>query len=439
MSDYLSELTGATRSMDERMDLVLVGLSYKTAPLEIRGQVAFPQERLTGALQKLHDQFGLLEGMIVSTCNRVEILGCGNGQTNPAAAVKSFLYDYHALSSTSLENYLYTYFQNDVVKHVFRVVSSLDSMVLGESQILSQMKRAYTCAREAGCVGAYLNGLIPRAFFVAKRVHSETRISRSTVSVSSVAVELARKIFGDLSEKSVLLLGAGEMGELAARNLINSGISRIFVANRSKERSDLLASNFAGTPVDFSDLDHYLVKSDIVIVSTGSRTLLLDQERVQHAVRNRKYRPLFIIDISVPRNVAPEVNNIENVFLYDIDDLQSVSEANLEGRKDEAELAERIVEQEVENYLKWAGSNHLGRLIQSLRTQIEDICLDELRKRQQDWEPQEYRRIEKILRQAAHKIVHPLILHIKQPDQNPIRQDYNLEMIKSAFHLDQTE
>ena len=419
------------------MNLLLVGLSYKTAPVEVREQLAFPEKSLSAALQKLKNEFGLQEGMIVSTCNRVEVIASSPNQADGLGRIKHFLYSHHALQPPALEDCLYSYLNRDVINHVFRVASSLDSMVLGESQILAQVKRAFAAACEAKSVGTSLNRLIRRAFFVAKRVRTETRIAHSAVSISYVAVELARKIFGDLQHRSILLLGAGKMSELAVRSLVASGISRVFVANRTVARADQLAAKLEGTAVSFEQLDHYLPLADIALVSTGSNSFILNKQQVQKVIRKRRYSPLFIIDISVPRNVHPDVNDIENVFVYDIDDLQSISQANIQERRREAETAEKIIGEEVENYLMRLDSNHVGPLISALRTRLEEICLEELKKTGNRLNPDEYRRLERLLRKTAHKIAHPLILQIKRLDQNPTRDFYPLEMLKKAFRLDE--
>ncbi len=425
------------KSIKGAVNLLLVGLSYKTAPVEVREQLAFSENSLAAALQRLKKEFGLQEGMIVSTCNRVEVIASSPTQADGLERIKHFLYSYHALQPPTLEDCLYSYSNRDVINHVFRVTSSLDSMVLGESQILAQVKRSFATACEVGSVGTSLNRLIRRAFFVAKRVRTETRIAHSAVSVSYVAVELARRIFGDLHDRSILLLGAGKMSELAVRSLVASGISRIFVANRTVATADQLAAKLGGKAVSFERLDHYLHRVDIALVSTGSKSFILEKKQLQKVIRKRKYNPLFIIDISVPRNVHPDVNEIENVFVYDIDDLQSISQANIQERQREAETAEEIVSEEVENYLTSLSSNHMGPLISALRTRLEEICLEELKKTRNRLKEDEYRRLERLLRKTAHKIAHPLILEMKHLDQNSTGSCHPLEMLKKAFRLDE--
>ncbi|MGH9339053.1 MAG: glutamyl-tRNA reductase [Acidobacteriota bacterium] len=418
------------------MNLVLVGLNHKTAPVEVRERVAFPDHHLALALRRLRGDFGVPEGMIVSTCNRVEIIAEA-GTTGDEEPIKKFLYCYHSLQPSALDHHLYSYRSTDVVKHVFRVASSLDSMIVGETQILGQLKQAFDRALSAGSVGAYLNQLLPRAFFVAKRIRTETRIGNSAISVSYVAVELARKIFGDLQGKSILLIGAGKMSMLAAHNLVNSGISRVFVANRTPEKSVQLTSRFSGTPVPFNELESYLVESDIVLVSAGSNSFVLEKDLLQRVIRRRKYSPLFVIDISVPRNVDPQVNEIENVFLYDIDDLQSVVSANIQERQREAEIAEEIVNEEVELFLKQSRSNNMGPLISALRQRIEEICLEDLEVSKNSLSPEEYERQKGALVRAAHKIAHPLIVQLKETSQDPEECHYHLRMIRKVFDLDE--
>ncbi|MFB3068173.1 MAG: glutamyl-tRNA reductase, partial [Acidobacteriota bacterium] len=386
------------------MELVLVGLNHKTAPVEVRERIAFTEEQLHPALKRLQTEFGLWEGMIISTCNRVEVFAHGQkSQEQIIESVKEFLYSSHDLQPRFLEDYLYSHLQGDAVRHIFRVASSLDSMVVGEPQILAQVKQAYATACQAGSVGTYLKDLIPRAFFVAKKVRSSTQIGASAVSISSVAVELARKIFGDLTGKSTLLLGAGEMGELAARSLLDSGISQLFITNRTPQRSQELAAQLLGKAVPFADLETYLVRCDIALVCTGSTSLLLDKNRLEKIIKRRKYRPLFIIDISVPRNIDPHVNELENVFLYDVDDLQSVINANIRQRCEEAETAEDIVQTEVAKYMNQQSTRGTGPLISALRQRIEEICLEELKSNHGNLDRQEYQRLEKALKSTAHR------------------------------------
>ena len=311
------------------MQPVLVGLSHKTAPVEVRERIAINEDLIPAAIKILLQKHQLRESMILSTCNRVEILGQGQNQKETIEKIILFLHSYHSLPSNFLEPYLYTLQNEEAVLHVFRVASSLDSMVLGESQILGQLKQAYAVAGGAKGTGPTLQILLPTAFRVAKRIRTETGISESAVSISSVAVELAKKIFGTLQGKSILLLGAGKMSELATRSLLQSGIANVYVASRTDARSRILAKSFGGIPIQMATIQDHLPECDILLVSTSATSFILDPEMMHRVVRRRKYAPLFVIDISVPRNVDPRINEIENVFLYDIDDLQSVIDANL--------------------------------------------------------------------------------------------------------------
>jgi glutamyl-tRNA reductase len=420
-------------------NLVLVGLNHKTAPVEIRERIAFPEQKIPTALNCLRTGYELNEAVILSTCNRVEICAGGGTQVSTGEKVKSFLCDFHGLAGSDLEGHLYRLSDTELIRHVFRVASSLDSMVVGESQILGQMKSAFSLAGKAGAIGHALNQLMPHAFFVAKRVRTETRVATSAVSISSVAVELATKIFGDLNGRSTLVVGAGKMSELAARALVQSGVSEVRVANRTPERAAELAEKFGGRPVDLESMEAHLCDIDIAIFSTGAEGYVLDPARMEKIVRKRKYRPLLIIDISVPRNVDPAVNEIENVFLFDIDDLDSVVNTHLEDRAQEARLAEEIVEQEVSNFVSGRRKRDIGPVIGSLRHRIEDICLEELAKNRNGLTPKEYERIERLMRRAAHRIAHPLLQQVKSTQQNPARQHHYLEMIKKAFELEDKE
>ena len=420
------------------MNLFIVGLNHRTAPIEIRETVAVPGDRIQEALVSLRDEFGFEEAMIVSTCNRVEVYARGVGEDS-SLRVKDFLCSRNSLSRETLDEYLYTYTGDDLVRHLFRVTSSLDSMVQGEPQILGQMKQAFAQSGRANVVGETLSRLMQRSFFVAKRVRTETRIANSAVSVSSVAVELAKKIFGELSGKTILLLGAGKMGELAVQNLLASGGSTILVANRTSGRSEKVVERLGGTSVDFGALETHLVNSDIVVVSTGSASHILDRQLMERVIKKRLYSPLFVIDIAVPRNVAPAVNEIDNIFLFDIDDLESVVTSNREGRSREAELAEAIIDQEVRSFLAYQDSQHLGPFIQSFRDKIEEICLEELESSRNGLELSELERTEKLVRRIARRIAHPLTVQIKRPVRDPGSREYNIELIRKAFELDDQE
>ncbi|RPI27500.1 MAG: glutamyl-tRNA reductase [Acidobacteria bacterium] len=421
------------------MKLVLVGLNHRTAPVEVRERLNFTENRLPEALSALRQDFGCEEALILSTCNRVEVVAHPEDGCLRTDRIKQFLYDFHNLQPPCLEPYLYSLTDRETVRHVFRVASSLDSMVIGESQILGQMKRAYAAASGAGSSGVFINSLMHRAFHVAKRVRTETRISSSAVSVSYVAVELAKKILGELSNRSILIIGAGKMSELAARNLVKFGISHVFVTNRTAARAEEMAERFNGTAVPFEDLLSNLVPVDIAIVSTGADSYVLRKPEMQRVIRERRYRPLFLIDISVPRNVDPAINDLEEIFLYDIDDMQAVIQANIEERHKEAQSAEAIIAEELEAYAHRAATRQAGSLISALRGRVEQICLTELERNRNVMTPDEYERTERMLRTTAHRLAHPFIQHLKNPDGNLSRYEHEVELIKKMFRIEEKE
>lgn len=373
--------------------------------------------------------------MIISTCNRVEILADDSKNGASSDQLTAFLSDYHGVDRSRFDSHLYCYRKDDLVRHVFRVASSLDSMVPGEAQILGQIKQAYSAAQDAGTIGKRLSRLIPHAFYVAKRVRRETQVGSSSVSVSSVAVELARKIFGELDGQEILLLGAGKMSELAARSFLKAGASKIRVANRTHQKAIEVASKFGGDVAKFDELEESMTQSDIIIVSTGADKHILDKHQVETVIHRRKFSPVFIIDISVPRNVSPAVNEIENAFLYDIDDLQSVVSTHLQERSQEAELGEDIIGYEVTNFARICEGVTVGPLVKSFRQKLENICLEELGKDEKVFTVEDREKIERLLLRAAHRIAHPLMREMKKGDENPNRQFHNLEMIKKAFDL----
>src|SRR5690349_8093670 len=324
------------------MQLALVGLSHKTAPVEVRARLAFNDGALRRALTTLLGRQHVTEVMILSTCNRVEVVA----ESPDAQLIREFLCEFHQIPPDSVSKHLYSFRNAEVIRHVFRVASSLDSMMVGEPQILGQVKEAYRIAMDAGTVGMHLSALMTRAFAVAKKVRNETGISQSAVSVSFAAVELARKIFGDLSGKTVMIIGASKMGELAARHLRRNGVSSVLVTNRTFERAVELAKVFEGAAVPFEHFAEHMERADIVISSTGAPHFIIGKPLAEQIMHRRKYKPMFLIDIAVPRDIDPTVNEIDNAFLYDIDDLQQVIDSNLKERMREALRAEEIIASE---------------------------------------------------------------------------------------------
>jgi glutamyl-tRNA reductase len=421
------------------MNLVLIGLNHKTAAIEIRERIAFTEAQVPEGLASLRDDYGLMEALIVSTCNRVEVISSIVDTRSSFLRIKAFLEEFHSLKEPIAEQFFYSFRGDALVEHVFRVTSSLDSMVPGESQILGQMKKAFAESQKAGLQGENLGRLMPYAFFVAKRVRNETAIAQSVVSVSSMAVELALKIFGGLTDKTVLILGAGKMSELATRSLIQAGATGVQVVNRTFSKAEELARKFDGRAMPFEELDSALVSSDIVIASTSATSYILNKKRMDQVIRARRYSPLFLIDISVPRNVDPAVNELEEIFLFDIDDLESVLKANRKGRSHEATLAEEIIRKEVVNYSQIQATTDVGPIVSSLRSRIEEICLEEVNNHGKGLDVLPRDQLERILRRTAHRIAHPLMLQVKKDCTDPKRQVHNLEMLKEAFKLDETE
>jgi glutamyl-tRNA reductase len=358
-------------------DFVVVGLSHRTAPVEVRERLAVPPEQLERELRDLVALEGFDEALLISTCNRVELYATSPSPVEAVANARRALAK--RLPDAASEDVLYQERGTDVIRHVFRVASSLDSLVVGEPQILGQVKEAFDAAQEAGTVGTLLGRCFTQAFATAKRVRRETGIAEGTVSVSSIACELAKKIFGNLEGRRTLLLGAGEMGESAARSLRQTG-ANLHVINRSEERAKALAESCGGRAVSYERLTIELADADVVIASTASPKFILTPELMKGVVRTRRHRPLFIIDIAVPRDVDPRVGNMDNVFVYDVDDLQQVAEENLAVRAREAAQAERIIEEEVEAFLSWRRSLELAPTIVALRKRFGQVADDELRR-----------------------------------------------------------
>ena len=363
------------------MHIIVVGLSHKTAPVEIREKLAVPESRMGEALARLCSYQGVREGVLLSTCNRVEVYAVVDEIESGYGRIQDFLADAHlSLSSEQLTPHLYWHEGDRAISHLFRVASSLDSMIVGESQILGQIKDAFEVALTHKSTGIILNKVVKKAISVAKRVRTETKISEMAVSVSYAAVELAKKIFSDLSEKTVLLVGAGEMAKLAAKHFIASGVRHVRVTTRNPQHALELASRFNGTPVPFEEFREDMASADIVLVSTGAAHYLVSEDDVQRSVKQRMNRPMFLIDISVPRNIDPAVRHVDNAFLFDIDDLKTRVERNRGARLNEAEKAERMVVDEVGIVRQWLQSLEVTPTIIALRARVEDIKQAELDK-----------------------------------------------------------
>jgi glutamyl-tRNA reductase len=402
------------------MNLVLLGINHNTAPIEVRERLAIPAGRLADATRTLLHQPGIREGLILSTCNRVEIVTLQDETSateNNKADLLRFLHEYFSVAPQTIQPHLYEFREREAVRHLFRVASSLDSMVVGEPQILGQVKESYTIAREVGAISSQLDPLLQRAFTVAKKVRNETQIGSSSVSIASVAVDLARNIFGSLQGKTVLLVGAGKMSELAARHLIQQGAANILVSNRTQARAEKIAAEFNGTVIPFDDLYDHADRADIVITSTGAPQKLFGRSHGQHFLQRRRNRPMFFIDIAVPRDVDPSMNEVEGCFVYDIDDLQQVAAANLADRSREAAAAETIVSNEVEKYQRRLQSRDAVPAILALQQNAEAIREAELTrsaKRLATLTPEQREAVEALTRSLTAKLLHPQLTALRE-------------------------
>ena len=388
------------------MRFLVTGLNHKTAPVELRERLAIGQDSLAVTTRALLAEPGVQEAMVLSTCNRVELLVSHNG-VEPQ--LPGFLASHFSVPRTELEPHLYRYQDEEAIRHMFRVAASLDSMVVGEAQILGQVKQSWNVARELGAIRGPLDKLLQGAFSAAKRVRTETQIGSSSVSIASVAVDLARRIFGSLDGKKILVVGAGKMSELAARHLMQHGADSLLVTNRTWERAVRLAEQFLGQAIRFEDLYTRAHEADIIITSTGASRHILGMEQAQEIRHRRRGQPVFIIDIAVPRDVDPEINRLEGMFLYDIDDLQSVSATNLVDRAREAEHAETIIDQETERFRRTIRTLDIAPIVQHVQGKVEEMRQAELhRSRQllQSLTPEQQAAVDAMTRGLMNKFLH---------------------------------
>jgi glutamyl-tRNA reductase len=416
--------------------LLVVGVSHRTAPLAVREALAFPPARLEEALVRVRGDAGLAEAMILSTCNRVEVYGQALAGSAPAGSVVRFLEAYHGRADGALGPFVYAVSGEAAVRHAFRVAASLDSMVIGEPQILGQVKEAYEIAEGAKSLGPNLSALRNRSLSAAKRARSETRIGQNAVSVSSVAVELARKIFGSLKDRAVLLVGAGKMSELSARQLVAGGARATVLGGRTFQKADELAAALGGRAAPFEALQAELEKADVVISSTGAPHTVIRREDVAAAVRRRR-RPLFLIDIAVPRDVEPDVRDLANVFLYDLDDMKAVADANLRERRKEAAAAEVIVEAEVRAFLEWQKSLDVVPLLADLRQRAEAIRRSELeraRTRLGPLNPEQEAALDAATSAIVNKLLHPPTAHLREVAKNGQASEV-IDVVRRLFGL----
>lgn len=424
------------------MKICLVGLSHKTAPVEIREKLAFSSpQKLEEGMMLLKKQPEIKECVILSTCNRVEIYLCADEQSDWRQAIIEMFARYHGLRRTDFEEHLYFREGAEAVKHVFRVVSGLDSMVLGEPQITGQMKEAYGYASGKDATGFFLNKLMHTAFSVAKRVRTDTKIGNFAVSISYVAVELAKKIFESLDGKKAMLIGAGEMAELAAKHLLTNGVTEIIVVNRTFERACSLARDFNGVPCNFDEFPGKLKDVDIVISSTGAPNFIITPEKIKDVIKVRRNRPMFLIDIAVPRDIDPQVNELDNVFVYDIDDLQNVVDSNQQERQKEAVKAEDIINAEIAEFESWIRSLQAKPLLISLRKSFEQIKeneLEEARHKLGHLSEKDMKIVETMTNAVINKLLHNPTVFVRELGAKENAYVY-LDAVKQIFDLKSEE
>ena len=420
-------------------EIIIVGLNHRTAPVEVREKVAFESSLLADSLKRVCSLPSIQESVIVSTCNRVEVIVAASDGETAVRELKGFLAGQECPEGHSeLDSHLYTYTADAAVRHLFRVAASLDSMVVGEPQILGQIKDYYFAAHEAGTVGTILHRLFHRSFTVAKRVRTETGIASRAVSVSSVAVDLARRIFDRLDDKTVMLIGAGKMGGLVARHLQGSGVSSLMVTNRTFERAVELAAEFRGNPIRFEDYPRYLTLADLIIGCTSAPEMLLERESVERVLKERKRKAMFFIDLGDRRNFDPRIHELDTAYLYNLDDLEGVARENLKGRKAEVHKAEEIVGEEVTAFLRWLESLDQVPTIIALRQRLEEIRKREMEKSLgtglKELSERQREALEDMTAAMINKILHAPITHLKRQGRDEDEAVY-IEALKKLFDL----
>lgn len=421
--------------------LTVVGLNHKTAPVKIRETISFQETQLSDSFKALHNIPGVKESAILSTCNRVEVYTLFQAGTYKPDTICNFLAAFHHIPPESFRPSIYELTGEQAVRHIFRVASSLDSMVLGEPQILGQFKNAYGLAAQHKATGVILHRLFHKAFSVAKRVRTETGIANSAVSISFAAVELAKKIFNDLSRCRVLLIGAGEMCELAAKHFLHAGIQDIYVTNRTMARAIALAEAFGGEAVSFNRYSALFEKVDIILTSTGAPEPIVTAKTVAATMKKRKNRPMFFIDIAVPRDVEEQVNDLSNIYLYDIDNLKEVVTANQQERELEAEKADRIIDMEVAQFIHWMENLDVFPTIRSLRDKAEDIRKKELEKtlsRMKHLSDKDKAAIDYLSKAIVNKLIHGPSMLLKQTGQNGAGNPA-VDIVRKMFGLNSDE
>jgi glutamyl-tRNA reductase len=417
------------------MNLHSIGISHHTAALEVRERMWLSDDEIKATLPRLKEQQHLAECVIVSTCNRTELYGVAGGDTVDEAALKRFLIDAKgAPPSVSADHFVGAH-AGGAIAHLFRVAAGVESMVIGDVQILGQIKEGFNLAKETGTMGPVMNRLMQSTLHVGKRVRTETSICEGAVSVSYAAVELASKIYADLAKKSVLLIGAGETGELTLRHLVGRGIGQVKVANRTRERAEALVAAMGGTVIDYEEIVDALRSVDIVVTSVTSPSYIVQPEEVQKVMKQRSNNPLFIIDIGLPRNVNPAAGRIENVFLYDIDALSTIVDRNLDRRRGEIPKVTRIIREELISFFRWQNALEVGPTIQEFRESLEAIRSQEVMRNVNRFKPEDRELLELVTRRIVNKILHGPTTVLKQGTESHAYSAEVLNRVKALREL----
>jgi glutamyl-tRNA reductase len=418
--------------------IILIGINHKTAPVELRECIAFNKDESAAALEALRRAPNIQEALLYSTCNRVELLLVTDDRLRAIEAAQRFLSGRNNITKSKLENCFYTHEDDQAIRHLFRVAASLDSMIVGEPQILGQIKEAYRSATQAKTSGVILNRLMHRAFFVAKRIRTETAIGDHAVSISYAAVELGRKIFGSLVGKHVLLVGAGEMAELAVEHLIRHQVGHTFVANRTFENGLTLASRFNGQAIRFEEIDEFIKQVDIIISSTGAPGFVLTRDQIKPVLRARRNRPIFLIDIAVPRDIDPEINRLDNAYVYDIDDLKGVIEENIEDRQKEAVKGERIIDEAVIRFREWLDALRVVPTIVALRKKLETMAELEIKRtvQGQAMTAESAEALQRMMAAYINKVLHEPTVFLKKEGMLDDKSA-QIDIVRKLFKLDE--
>jgi glutamyl-tRNA reductase len=420
------------------MHVIVVGLNFKTAPVEIREKLSFNTTDLADAMKQLKSQKSILENIIISTCNRTEIYAVVDQLHTGRYFVKAFLADWFGIPKEEFTPYLNIYENDGAIEHLFNVTCGLNSMVVGETQILGQVRSSFLSAQDEGTIGTVFNQLFKQAITLAKRAHAETDIGANAVSVSYAAVELAKKIFGHLENKHVLILGAGKMGELAAQNLHGSGVKKVTVMNRTFEKAQELAKKFDGDAKPLNELQCALMEADIMISSTGAKGYVITKDMMSHVERMRKGRPLFMVDIAVPRDLDPALSDLDSVFLYDIDDLEGIVEANMQERRKAAELIEIMIEAEIVEFKQWLGTLGVVPVISALRKKalsVQAETMESIERKMPNLTDREKKLLNKHTKSIINQLLRDPILKVKElaADTNA---DETLELFMKIFDIE---